>query len=132
MYPNFYYIFKDWFGIELDFLRMINSFGFFVAISFLLAGWAMRVELKRKFNDGILGNGTTLKYFTGKPFSNSEYLSSGITGFIFGFKILPLLLDFKISNRWQEKWWHLERSSCGMWDVYSGILFWSLNKNSGG
>jgi len=26
-------------------------------------------------------------------------------------------LDFKISNRWQEKWWHLERSSCGMWDL---------------
>ena len=98
MYPNFYYIFKDWFGIELDFLRMINSFGFFVAISFLLAGWAMRVELKRKFNDGILGKGITVKYFTGKPFSNSEYISSGLTGFIFGYKILPLLLDFKLAN----------------------------------
>ena len=98
MYPNFYYIFKDWFGIELDFLRMINSFGFFVAISFLLAGWAMRVELKRKFNDGILGNGIKLKYFTGKPMPNSDYISSGVTGFVFGFKILPLFLDFSISN----------------------------------
>lgn len=98
MYPNFYYIFKDWFGIELDFLKIINSFGFFVAISFLLAGLVMQIELKRKFRDGLLGNGTIVKYFVGKPMPVSEYITSGITGFVFGFKILPLLLDFSVSN----------------------------------
>lgn len=98
MYPNFYYIFKDWFGIELEFLKIVNSFGFFVALSFLLAGWVMQMELKRKFKDGILGNGTILKYTIGVPLSKSDYITSAITGFILGFKILPLLFDFSVAN----------------------------------
>ncbi len=98
MYPNFYYIFKDWFGIEITFLNIINSFGFFVALSFLLASLLMQKELKRKFNDGILGNGIKLTRFVGKPFSVTDYVTSGITGFILGFKILPILLDFSVTN----------------------------------
>jgi phosphatidylglycerol---prolipoprotein diacylglyceryl transferase len=98
MYPNFYYIFRDWFGIEIEFLKIINSFGFFVAISFLLAGVFMQKELKRKFNDGILGKGTVLSFWVGKPLSKSDYISSAITGFLLGFKILPLLLDFGVAN----------------------------------
>ncbi|MEZ4805274.1 MAG: prolipoprotein diacylglyceryl transferase [Bacteroidia bacterium] len=98
MYPNFYYIFKDWFGIELEFLKIINSFGFFVALSFLLAGYVMQRELKRKYNDGILGKGNTIKYVVGKAMSKSDYITSGITGFIFGFKLLPLLIDFSVAK----------------------------------
>ena len=36
MYPNLYFAFKDLFGVELTFLRFVNSFGFFVAIAFIL------------------------------------------------------------------------------------------------
>jgi hypothetical protein len=35
MYPNLYYVFKDLFGVEWNGLKLINSFGFFVAISFV-------------------------------------------------------------------------------------------------
>lgn len=98
MYPNFYYIFKDWFGIELPFLNIINSFGFFVALSFLLASLFMQKELRRKFKNGILGKGITITKVTGKPFPVSDYVTSGITGFILGFKILPILLDFSVTN----------------------------------
>lgn len=98
MYPNFYYIFRDWFGVELEFLKIINSFGFFVAVSFLLAGLVMQKELKRKFREGILGKGKLVKYKVGMPLSKGDYITSGITGFIMGFKILPLLLDFSVSN----------------------------------
>ena len=39
-------------------------------------------------------------------------------------------LDFKISNRWQEKWWHLERSSCGMWaSSPKSVALFSENTN---
>ena len=39
-------------------------------------------------------------------------------------------LDFKISNRWQEKWWHLERSSCGMWVKWSsGQVLYKQDEN---
>lgn len=98
MYPNFYYIFKDWFGIEAQFLKLINSFGFFVAISFLLAGIFMQKELKRKFAQGLLGNGFQIRYKVGTPMTKTDYISAGVTGFILGFKILPLLLDFSIAN----------------------------------
>ncbi len=53
MYPNFYYLFKDWFGVEWNFLRVVNSFGFFVAVSFILGAWMLTVELKRKGKEGI-------------------------------------------------------------------------------
>ncbi len=98
MYPNFYYIFKDWFGLEIPFLQIINSFGFFVAVSFLLAGIFMQKELKRKFKDGILGEAKTLSYMDGVPLTTSDYITSAITGFILGYKILPLLLDFKTAG----------------------------------
>jgi phosphatidylglycerol---prolipoprotein diacylglyceryl transferase len=98
MYPNFYYIFKDWFGIELNGLHLINSFGFFVAVSFILANIIMTKELKRKFKDGILGKGQVLKYWEGKPYSNSDYITAAITGFILGYKFLPILLDFSVTN----------------------------------
>ena len=98
MYPNFYYIFKDWFGVELQFLQIINSFGFFVAVSFLVASILMQKELKRKYKDGILGNGIELKYWVGKPLSIGDYVTAGITGFILGFKIIPLLMDFNVAN----------------------------------
>ena len=37
MYPNLYYAFKDIFGAAPSGLRFINSFGFFVAIAFIVA-----------------------------------------------------------------------------------------------
>ena len=35
MYPNLYYLVDDLFGIKLNGLKLINSFGFFVAIAFV-------------------------------------------------------------------------------------------------
>jgi prolipoprotein diacylglyceryl transferase len=121
MYPNFYYIFKDWFGIELPFLHIINSFGFFVAVSFVLAGLLMQIELKRKYKDGVLGNGTLMHYWEGKPLSKSDYITAGLTGFILGFKILPLLLDFSIANGNPQSY-----LLSGQGNFWLGLLFAAL------
>ena len=86
MYPNFYYIFQDWFGLEIDGLKLINSFGFFVAMSFILANFIMTKELKRKFNDGVLGKKQFITILKGNAFSVSDYVTAAITGFIIGFK----------------------------------------------
>ena len=48
MYPNLYYLFRDWFGVELNGLRFIHTFGFFVALSFIAAAVVLTSELKRK------------------------------------------------------------------------------------
>jgi prolipoprotein diacylglyceryl transferase len=98
MYPNFYYIFQDWFGLEIDGLKLINSFGFFVAMSFILANFIMTKELKRKFNDGVLGKKQYITILKGKAFSVSDYVTAAITGFIIGFKFLPVLIDFSVVN----------------------------------
>ena len=50
------------------FLRFVNSFGFFVAISFILAAIVLAAELKRKSSQGLIaanrnaGNGWTTGY----------------------------------------------------------------------
>ena len=98
MYPNFYYIFQDWFGLEIDGLKLINSFGFFVAMSFILANFIMTKELKRKFNDGVLGKKQFITILKGNAFSVSDYVTAAITGFIIGFKFLPVLIDFSVVN----------------------------------
>jgi hypothetical protein len=47
MYPNLQYALKDIFGIDWPALRFINTFGFFVALSYILAAVVLAAELKR-------------------------------------------------------------------------------------
>jgi hypothetical protein len=54
MYPNLYYAFKDIFGVEWNWLRIFNSFGFFVALAFIIAAVFLSKELKRKEREGLL------------------------------------------------------------------------------
>lgn len=93
MYPNLYYAFKDLFGIELPFLKMIQSFGFFVAIAFLFAAWCFSLELKRKEEEGLLSV-THQKVLKGEKASVLDLILSGIIGFILGYKILYIGLNF--------------------------------------
>ncbi|MBS1729892.1 MAG: prolipoprotein diacylglyceryl transferase [Bacteroidetes bacterium] len=91
MYPNLYYLFKDLFHIDIPFLKIVNSFGFFVALSFLVAAWVFSKELKRK---EALGEFTYIEKIeqTGKPASMAELLLNFILGFVFGFKIIGVFL----------------------------------------
>ena len=52
MYPNLYYAFSDLFGIEIPFFKLINSFGFFVAMAFVSAGFFLTKEFTRYTNLG--------------------------------------------------------------------------------
>ena len=94
MYPNLYFVFKDWFGVEWKFLSIFNSFGLFVAISFLICAYVLRLELKRKCKDGVLVP-VEQTIIVGKPASIAELLTNFIMGFILGYKILGLLVSIK-------------------------------------
>ncbi|GAC1421454.1 MAG: hypothetical protein NVSMB67_16360 [Flavisolibacter sp.] len=89
MYPNLYYFFKEVFGIRIDFLRFINSFGFFVAMSFLIAAALLSRELKRKAKQGVFLP-TEMKLTVGKPAPLSELVLNFVLGFILGYKIIAL------------------------------------------
>lgn len=92
MYATLYDLFLDLFGLDLPFLRIANTFGFFVAVSFLITSYFMGLELKRKEEEGILSSSMEYKWF-GKPLEITEYIISGLFGFLAGFKIIPLLFN---------------------------------------
>lgn len=91
MYPNLYYLVKDWFGVEWNFLKIANSFGLMVAMAFIAAAWVLTFELKRKQKQGLLTY-TEKEITVGAPASSAELFINFVLGFIFGFKILGVLL----------------------------------------
>ncbi len=94
MYPNLYYAFQDLFGVseKWKFLRFINSFGFFVALSFIAAAVTLAAELRRKSKQGLLQYEEE-KIVVGKPASFSELLTNFIIGFLLGYKILGAFIS---------------------------------------
>ncbi len=87
MYPNLYYAFKDLFGIELSGLKLINSFGFFVALCFIISAWVLTLELRRKQQQGLFSY-TEEKIVIGAPASMLDLVLNFLLGFVFGYKII--------------------------------------------
>lgn len=94
MFPNFYYLFRDLFGVEIYALVYINTFGFFVAISFLLANLTMGWELKRKEEEGLLHAKSGKKWVGGQP-AAMDYVVNALVGFLFGWKFIYLIVNAK-------------------------------------
>lgn len=97
MYPNFYYVFKDWFGLEIEFLKVINTFGFFVALAFLSANFVMVLELKRKEKENLVFVSTREKW-VGKGAIWSEVFLNVFFGFFLGWKIIALIFQSDMLN----------------------------------
>jgi phosphatidylglycerol---prolipoprotein diacylglyceryl transferase len=92
MYPNLYYVFKDWFGFEWQWLKIFNTFGLFVALAFIVAAIVLSAELKRREKLGLLHpSGETIT--VGKPATLLELFFNGVIGFIFGAKLLGLIFS---------------------------------------
>ena len=92
MYPNLYYVFKDWFGVEWQGLSILNTFGLMVAMGFVTAAIVLSKELQRKEKQGLLSPREEM-IIVGKPASMMELLINGIVGFIFGYKIFGLFFN---------------------------------------
>lgn len=91
MYPNLYFAFKDLFGVEWPFLRFVNSFGFFVAIAFILSAIVLAAELKRKSSEGLL-QPKEMQVMVGQPATAGELLLNFLLGFLLGYKIIALFI----------------------------------------
>jgi len=91
MYPNLYYAFRDLFGVELPFLKIFQTFGFFVAVAFLAAAYVLTIELRRRERLGwMAGYPETIEI--GRPASAAELVWNGVLGFLLGFKIIGAAL----------------------------------------
>jgi phosphatidylglycerol---prolipoprotein diacylglyceryl transferase len=121
MYPNLYYAFQDLFGREWTGLRFINSFGFFVAIAFLVSAYVLTLELKRKERAGLL-HFQEVKIMVGKPVAIGDLLLNFILGFILGYKVIGL---FVVDSPLKEDPQQFIFSSEGSWPVgiALGLLF---------
>lgn len=92
MYPNLYYVFKDWFGVEWKAMGVLNTFGLMVAVGFVAAAIFLSKELKRKEKAGLLSPREEM-ITVGKPASVSELIINAVIGFIFGYKVFGLIFS---------------------------------------
>ena len=92
MYPNLYYVFKDWFGVEWKALSFLNTFGLMVALAFIAAAVVLTSELKRKEKLGLLLPREEM-LTVGKPASLWDITFNALVGFLFGYKILGLFFS---------------------------------------
>ncbi len=130
MYPNLYYAFKDLFGVEINGLKIVNSFGFFVAIAFMTGAWVLTNELKRKQKLGLLSY-TEQVITVGAPASITEILVNLLLGFLLGFKIIGA---FMIPGALDDPQGFL-LSGAGNWPLgiliglfFAGWKWWEKNK----
>ncbi len=91
MYPTISDLLKDIFGINIP--LPIQSFGFMLAISFLCAAYTLQLELKRKEKLGLM-NPFYETIIKGEPASTFDLISSFLLGFIFGYKLLFIALNY--------------------------------------
>lgn len=87
MYPTLYHFFYDLTGYEVSFLRAVNSFGFFVALSFIVASWLYSKELRRMEDEGLLPV-KTVKRIYGAPVPVSDLVLNAVLGFVLGYKLI--------------------------------------------
>ena len=92
MYPNLYYVFKDWFGVEWHALSFLNTFGLMVALAFVAAAVVLTAELKRKEKLGLLLPREEM-ITVGKPAGFTEIFINALTGFLFGYKLIGLFFN---------------------------------------
>jgi len=91
LYPTISDLLKDLFGINIP--LPIQSFGFFVAISFLLAAYTLSLELKRKETLGLVLP-VTKKILKGAPASRQELFFNALIGFLLGYKLIYFAMNY--------------------------------------
>lgn len=131
MYPNLYYAFKDLFGVEWKFLRFVNSFGFFVAIAFIICAIVLANELRRKSRQGLF-QPTEMQVMVGQPASIFDLGLNFILGFLLGYKIVALFIMDSTATEDPQAFIF---STLGSWPagiglglLFAGLKWWEKNK----
>ena len=92
MFPTLYHFLYDLTGISLPFLKVVNTFGFFVAMSIGAAFWAMSSEFDRRTALGQFAK-VKVKQVTGVGVARNEFILNAVMAFVFGYKILYLMVE---------------------------------------
>lgn len=92
MYPNLRYAFYDLLGLDIPALALVQTYGFFLALTFVACGLALNLDLKRREKLGLL-EGVEEEKKVGEPLSIVEVLTNALLGFVFGFKGFYAIMD---------------------------------------
>lgn len=119
MYPNLYYAFKDLFSIELPFLKVINTSGFFIALGILTGAFFWNLDLKRKQRTGELVplKINKIEMWPADVVPGASLLAA-VTGVI-GCKVFDILDNW---NRFVQNPPGALLSTNG-WTIYGGFIF---------
>lgn len=91
MYPTLYHAVADCFGLQLQFLKLINTFGFMVALAFMAGARVLSSELSRRASLGLIPAGERTVYPPQRP-GLVQLLMSGAMSFLVGFKFFGVAL----------------------------------------
>lgn len=131
MYATIYDAVKDIFGWDIPYLKLLQSFGFFVAISFLLCAFVFAKELHRKTNEGLLPS-STRKFMVGHPATQSELIGQFVIGYLIGWKFISSFLDYKNFSEDPRGWILSSHGSVVIGLITGGIaagyLYWRSHK----
>ncbi len=130
MYPNLYYVFKNWFGLNWQGLKFLNTFGLLVAMGFVTAAVVLNRELQRKEKQGLLSPREEM-ITVGKPASAVELIINALVGFIFGYKLIGLFFSKPDGISAQDYIFSADGSIIGgllVGAVLAGLKWWDKNK----
>lgn len=100
MYPKLSDLINDLFGTNIN--LPIQSYGFFLALAFLVAAFILHYELKRKEEEGLIKAQTKL-IWKSKHLSVTDLIISFVIAFIIGFKGIYAFTDYQyFANNPQE------------------------------
>jgi phosphatidylglycerol---prolipoprotein diacylglyceryl transferase len=91
MFPYLSDLINYLFGFSFSF--PLPMFGFMVAIAFIVANYLWVLEMKRKEQEGLLSS-TIVRVIKGEKASLNELVSNGFFGFLLGYKILGVVLNY--------------------------------------
>jgi len=96
MYPDLSYLFHDIFGTNQDnWSSIFKMFGLFLALAFLVGGYVLYLEFKRKESEGIL-HPVKSKEIQGKGIQIPDLILNFAFWFFFAFKIGYILSNFSL------------------------------------
>ncbi|MGY4536413.1 phosphatidylglycerol:prolipoprotein diacylglycerol transferase [Mucilaginibacter sp. UYNi724] len=93
MFPNLYYLIQYFTGANIEFFKIVQTFGFFVAIAFMAAYWAFTQEFKRREQLGYI-HPFEKTITIGAQISWVELLSNGLFGFVLFYKLVYAAMHF--------------------------------------